>query len=150
MTDDLKESGTLPAYEEDAMPPRGGVGSFGPVVFSVSADVLYLLDGVSRSTKARVEEHQVVGAKPRLEFIAPELDEVSFNIFLHAGHGVNPREEINRLRFMCVEGRAQRLILGGSNLGPYLLLDVTENWLRGGPGGVILVASASVTLKEYW
>ena len=77
MTDDLKESGTLPTYEEDTIPSRGGVGSFGPVVFSVSADVLYLLDGVSRSTKARVEEHQVVGAKPRLEFIAPELDEVS-------------------------------------------------------------------------
>jgi len=150
MADDLRGGGTLPAYEEDPMPAKGGVGSFGPVVFSVSADALYLVEGIARATRARIEEHPVVGAKPRLEFIAPELDEVAFSIFLHAGYGVNPREEIKRLRLLCAEGRAQRLILGGSNFGSYLLLSVTENWLRTGPGGVVLVASAYVALREYW
>lgn len=146
----VNEHGTLPAHSEETIPPQGGVGSFGSVVFQVSAEVLYLVSNISRSTAARVEEHQVVGAKPRLEFIAPELDGVSFDIFLHAGHGVNPLEEIKRLRTLCTEGRVQRLILGGSNLGHYLLLDITENWLRNGPGGVVLVASAALNLKEYW
>lgn len=128
---------------------RAGVGSFGEVVFQVSEDQLALVRGVQRKTAARVEEHQVSGSKPRLEFIAPELDETSFTVFWHRGFGANPRAEIRKLRSLCTQGAAQHLILGGENFGKHLLTEVSEKWLRSGPGGGPIVAEASLAFKEY-
>ncbi|MCL2458952.1 MAG: phage tail protein, partial [Desulfobulbus sp.] len=119
------------------------------VVFQVSEQVLSLVRAVRRKTAARVEEHQVVGAKPRLEFLSPELAETSFTVFWHAGFGVNPQAEIRRLRELCEQGAVGRLIMGGENFGPHLLIEVSESWLRGGPAGNPLVAEASLTFKEY-
>jgi phage protein U len=134
---------------DDALPARYGVGSFGQVVFQVSESTLALVKNVQRKTAARVEEHQVTGAKPRLEFLSPELDQTSFTVFWHRGFGLNPRTEIKKLRELCTLGAAQRLILGGENFGKYLLLDVSESWKQSGPGGAPLTAEAALTLKEY-
>jgi len=140
-----------PALDQgpDDAPQRSGVGSFGPVVFQVSEEVLSLVKDVRRKTAARTEEHQVVGAKPRLEFLSPELAETSFKVFWHRAFGVNPRAELQRLRVLCEAGAAQRLILGGENFGKHMLTEVSESWLRSGPDGAPLVAEASLTLKEY-
>jgi hypothetical protein len=140
-----------PALDQsmDAGISRAGVGSFGQVVFQVSEAWLAQVKGVQRKTAARVEEHQVSGAKPRLEFIAPELDETSFTVFWHRAFGVNPRTEIRKLRELCTLGAAQLLILGGENFGRYLLTEVSEKWLHSGPGGGPIVAEAALTVKEY-
>jgi hypothetical protein len=63
--------------------------------------------------------------------------------------GVKPSTEIRRLRELCEAGVAHRLILGGENFGKYLLTEMQENWLRGGPAGEPIVAEASLVLKEY-
>jgi phage protein U len=134
---------------KDNTPPRSGAGSFGPVVFEVSEKQLALVRDVRRKTAARVEEHQVAGAKPRLEFLSSELDETTFTVFWSRAFGLSPQTEIRRLREMCQQGAAQRLILGGENFGRYLLTQLEEKWLRGGPAGAPLVAEAALTLKEY-
>jgi phage protein U len=134
---------------DDADAMSSGVGSFGPVVFQVSETVIALARDVQRKTAAKVEEHQVVGSKPRLEFIAPELDETTFKVFWHRGFGVNPRTEIRKLRELCIAGTVQHLILGGENFGRHLLTGVSEAWKRSGPGGAPLTAEASLTFKEY-
>ena len=129
--------------------PRFGVGSFGPVVFLVSEEHLALVKSVQRTTAARVEEHQVAGAKPRLEFLAPELDKVSFTVFWHCAFGVDPRVEIRKLRDLCLTGAVRHLILGGELFGRYILTEVSEKWKQSGPGGAPLTAEAGLTLKEY-
>jgi phage protein U len=128
---------------------RAGVGSYGLVVFQVSESRLALVRGVQRKTATRVEEHQVSGAKPRLEFIAPELDAISFTVFWHRGFGADPRTEIRKLRALCTVGAAHLLILGGENFGRHLLTEVSEKWLHSGPGGEPIVAEAALTFKEY-
>lgn len=129
--------------------PRHAVGSFGSVAFQVSGEMLALVSGVQRKTSIRVEEHQVVGEKPRLEFLSPELDETTFTVFWHRAFGLNPRTEIRKLRELCRVGAAQHLILGGENFGKCLLLDVAEDWGKSGPGGSPITAKASLTFKEY-
>ena len=128
---------------------RSGVGSFGSVVFQVSEEQLHLVKNVQRKAAARVEEHQVVGAKPRLEFLSPELDQIGFTVFWHRGFGVDPRAEIRKLRELCEAGAALLLILGGENFGRFLLSEISESWKRSGPGGAPLVAEASLNFKEY-
>ena len=133
----------------DAAASRSGVGSFGSVVFQVSEEQMHLVRGVRRKAAARVEEHQVAGAKPRLEFIAPELDGVNFTVFWHRGFGVEPLAQIKKLRELCEAGAAQLLILGGENMGRYLLAEIGETWKHSGPDGAPLVIEAALTLKEY-
>lgn len=129
--------------------PRHAVGSFGTVVFQVSEEQLALVSHVQHKAAARVEEHQVVGEKPRLEFIAPELEEISFSVFWHIAFGLNPLTEIKKLRELCNAGAAYHLILGGHNFGKCLLLDMSDDWGHSGPKGAPLTARASLTFKEY-
>ena len=125
------------------------VGTFGHIVFTVSAHRLYLIDGFSRKSGTRIEEHKVTGGKPRAEFIAPSLDEVDFTITLIAGHGVNPAGEIEKLREICRLGQVHRLIIGGRNLGKFLLTEVTDDCEKSLPDGRPLVAKVKVSFKEY-
>jgi phage protein U len=147
----MSQSAYNPALDRSTErgPERAGVGSFGEVVFQVSEEQLHLVKGVQRKTAARVEDHQVVGAKPRLEFIAPELDETSFTVFWHRGFGVDPRAEIRKLGDLSQQGAVRNLILGGENLGKFLLTEMSEKWLHSGPGGAPVVAEAALSFKEY-
>lgn len=125
------------------------VGTYGNIIFTVSAHRLYLIDGFSRKAGAKIEEHQVTGGKPRAEFIAPTLDEVSFTITLLASHGVNPAAEVEKLRTICGGGQVHRLMIGGRNLGKFLLTEVSDDWEKSTGDGRVMVAKVKVSFKEY-
>lgn len=125
------------------------IGSFGPIIFAVSSRRLYLVSGFSRKAAARVEEHQVTGGKPRSEFIAPALDDIGFDIFLYSGFGVDPLTETGRLRDICNQGLVHNLVIGGGNLGRFLLTEVAEEWQRSRQGGRIILVKVKVKFKEY-
>lgn len=125
------------------------IGSFGPVVFAVSSQRLYLISSFNRKTSARVEEHQVTGGKPRAEFIAPALDDISFDIFLYSGYGVDPLMETGRLRTICTQGQIHRLVIGGNNLGRFLLTEVAEEWQKSRGNGRVILAKVKTKFKEY-
>lgn len=125
------------------------VGTFGDIVFSVSADRQYLIDGFSRKSGAKTEEHQVTGGKPRLEFIAPTLTDISFTITLMAGRGMNPMAEVEKLRAICEGGETRRLIIGGRNLGKFLLTEVADDWEKTLGDGRVTLARVKVSFKEY-
>lgn len=90
---------------------------------------------VTRERKARIEEHQVQGALPCVEFIAPELGTFSISMTLSAALGVNPMREADSLGAMCKRGEVNRLILGGLNWGKVIIESVTQDWRNSGPGG---------------
>lgn len=126
-----------------------GVGSFGAVIFEVGEQSLALVRGVRRTTSARIEEHAVTGGKPCLEFIGPQSDQTTFQVYWSRAFGRDPRAEIKKLREFCAEGTVAPLILGGENFGKHILVDVTEDWLISGPAGAPMVAEAALTLREY-
>lgn len=142
---------------EDTLPPEAreygteykGVGSFGESVFQVSSDLLHQLQGVQRTTSARVEKHMVLGHKPRLEFLGPDLESISFNVIFNIAFGVNPKTELFNLRLALSLGQKHNLILGGLNIGTCLLVELAEIWGYTGPGGRLLSAMASLKFEEY-
>ena len=73
------------------------VGTLGNVVFEVSDTRVFTPSQVTRERKARIEEHQVQGALPCVEFIAPELGTFSISMTLSAALGVNPMREAAQL-----------------------------------------------------
>ncbi len=126
-------------------------GSLGDVVFEVSAAGRVMTPAeFQRDRAARFEEHKVVGALPRLEFLSAELATMSLPIRLRADMGVNPAEEADRLARMCKEGKVLRLIVAGYNCGDVVIESVTQTWRLLAPGGKgPYLLDLNLKLKEY-
>ncbi len=124
------------------------IGTLGKIVFEVSDSRVFTPSQVTRERKARIEEHQVQGNLPCVEFLAPELGTFSLTMTLNAGLGVNPMQEADNLASMCKRGEVNRLILAGWNWGRVIIESVTQDWRNSGPGGVHTIG-LTLALKEY-
>lgn len=127
---------------------EGGIGNFGSVVFSVSAEQVKTFEAFSRTSVAVFADHEVIFGKPASEFTGEELDCISFAMHFNAGLGVNPAEEADTLREMKSTGNAHMLVIGGRALGWFTIREVGEtvhHSLRGGTTD----SSVTVSIKEY-
>lgn len=125
------------------------IGTFGEIVFETSRTRIRTFDEFKRTSKARFAEHAVTGRKPVLEFLGPELDEVSMQLLFAASLGVKPSDEIDALRVVLLEGAEQNLVVGGYNFGRFALTSMEEDWQKFDGKGRLLVAAVSINLKEY-
>ena len=125
------------------------IGTFGEIVFETSRTRIRTFDEFKRTSKARFAVHAVTGRKPVSEFLGPELDEVSFQMLFSSSLGVSPTDEIDSLRKVLNAGEASILVVGGYILGKFTLLSLEEDWKNLDGRGRLLVASVSVSLKEY-
>ena len=125
------------------------IGTYGPVTFTASADLLRTFNNLSRKGPARYAEHNTLNGKPRLEFIGPGLDSITFDMRFDVQYGLNPRQEIERLRTIRDAGEYYSMVLAGQPLGRFVIEDVGEDWRRMDGQGRLLVAGVSVSMKEY-
>lgn len=126
------------------------IGSLGDTVFEASADLVRTLSpGTSRSGASRWATHDVHLRTPVSEFLGPGLEQVQFTIRLDAALGVEPKEEIDRLREARSAGEVLPFILGDELVMDCVVTDLTETWRRIDPSGRISVADLSVSLQEY-
>ena len=110
------------------------IGSFAGISFSVSESRVQTFSEMTRETASRWNTHEVIGAKPKQEFLGPDLDSMSFS---------------KRLRQFCSDGEVDNLIIGGQNFGEYLIESVSETYNVVNNRGEIVQASVDVSLKEY-
>ena len=102
-----------------------------------------------RETASRWNAHKVIGAKPKQEFLGPDLDGMSFTMQLSAWRGVSPLQLAEKLRQFCSKGEYDNLIVGGRNFGKYLIESVSETYNVINNRGEVVQASIDVSLKEY-
>ncbi|WP_339815082.1 phage tail protein [Paenibacillus sp. FSL R5-0928] len=88
------------------------IGSLGPVVFVVSEGAIRTIDEFRRDTSGRWAQHDIIGKKPKKEWLGPGIDSVSFSVQLDARLGLNPRKELDRLTELERAGKALPLIIG--------------------------------------
>ncbi|MBJ6362091.1 phage tail protein [Paenibacillus sp. GCM10012307] len=127
------------------------IGSFGGIVFVVRENTVRTIDDLQRSTTARWATHDVLRAKPKAVFIGPGQDTISFTMRFDVQYGVRPRRELNRLLTYCQSGRVEKLIIGGApeGSGKWYIESVNSTWTYMDNRGRLLVAEATVTLKEF-
>lgn len=125
-----------------------GIGSFGDIVFSVSASHIKTFDELSRRSAAKFADHEVAGSKPISEFTGEELDEITFNIQLNRTYA-KPERDLMLLNKIKSAGTANRLIIGSRNLGKFTLREFEETLTHVGKNGAILFAEVELTLTEY-
>ena len=66
------------------------IGMFAGIGFTVSEGQVQTFAEMSRETSARWSAHEVIGAKPKQEFLGPDLGGVSFTMHLAAWRGSEP------------------------------------------------------------
>lgn len=127
------------------------LGSFGSIVFEVSSRHVLTFKDYKRETRARYASHEIIGQKPRLEYLGPDGDEISFAMQFRADRGVNPAGEADRVRRMCATGETNYFVLGGVVIGenPWVIVSVGENEAVIDNMGRIIQNKIDVTLKEY-
>ncbi|MCP4160042.1 MAG: phage tail protein [Deltaproteobacteria bacterium] len=125
------------------------VGTFGNIVFEVSDQVVHTILGLKRTVKGRYAKHVIISKKPVLEFLGPDLSDLNFEIHLHAGLGVKPREYLLNMYDVVHSGTPHRLNLGEHRFGEYVLEEISEDWEKFTTEGNLIYLKCSVKLKEY-
>ena len=127
----------------------GALGTLGDLVFEVSSNRVRTYDGATLNSSARWEEHDVIGSKPRLEFIGPGLRQMTLTVRLDAQHGTAPEAEAEALRQAVETGERRPLLIGGVPRGYWVVQEISESWRHIGPNGAAAVIELDLTLKEY-
>lgn len=127
------------------------LGAFGCVVFEVSSYRVLTFDDFKRKSAHDFAEHKVHLRKPVLESVGNKLEEISLTIILMEALGVDPAEEADRLREMCLEGEPNYLIIGDEAIGDcqFVIAEISEDVQSWSPFGKIVSSKLSLKLKEY-
>lgn len=128
------------------------IGAFSEIVFEVSNYKVSTFKNYKRSTKAKFSEHETIGQPPKLEFLHKELETISMEIIFHKSLGVNPAEEVQKIREMCEEGTADFLIIGEKVIGngQWIIESVSESVDVWDGQGQIFSSKVDLDLKEYF
>jgi phage protein U len=127
------------------------IGSYGPIIFTVSSLRALTFNDFTRNASKRTASHEVIKGKPRTEYLGAGLQTVSFKIKLDATYGVRPRAMIEALVQMAENRMAYPLIIGGRPIGFHSWSldsiaasdDVMYNW------GELAQAEVTLNLTEY-
>jgi hypothetical protein len=124
------------------------VGAYGPIVFSVSADVVRTFRGGSRKRETTFAVHEPIGHAPRLEPTSPVLDQVELEINLDQDLGTSPALELVALGELMDLQMTWPLILGPIPMGEYVLTKISEEWRRFTRHGVLAKVAVNISLLQ--
>ena len=127
------------------------IGTLGPIVFEVSDKVVLTFKGRTRDVSGRWVEHEVMGVKPKPEFLGPGNQKINLPITLSATLGIKPRKMLELVERMVESGDAEYLIIKCRPVGrhPFRLTSSSETWGDMYRHGELAKASLTITLEEY-
>lgn len=125
------------------------IGSFAGIVFETSDERVLTFIGLKKDVAARFTQHDIIGGKPKVEFLGADLSSISFTMNLSAQFGVNPTATIKKLESFIHSGKKSRFILGGRNLGIYNAVSMSEAFDTITERGMVVSAKVDLSLKEY-
>lgn len=127
------------------------VGSLGNIPFIVARGYVRTFKDYGREGAGRWAKHELIGQKPVLEFLGPDIEKISFKMQLRADFGMNPENEAARLRKMRDSGETAVLMLAGSPVGDnkWTVESLGETVTFWDAFGNAQSVTVDVTLTEY-
>lgn len=124
------------------------VGALGPVVFSVSSELVRTIQAGSRERGTVFHQHTPIGRPPKLEAGDPELDQIQLDILLDQNLGTSPAIELAELNALKNLQRPLPLILGPIPIGEFVITRIKEEWRRHSSVGVVNSVMVRLDLLE--
>ena len=127
------------------------IGNWGSYVkFMVSEDTILTFKDMARKGAVRTAKHNLLNGKPKLEFIGPDLQTVTFKMELSALTGVKPRKQEERLYRKMNSGAVVPLVVGGKKiLSRAMITSISSAYDIAMQRGEILSMTLTVTMTEY-
>ena len=119
------------------------VGNWGSGIRFQTSDsrILTFMD-MKRKASVRTAKHNIIHGKPKLEFLGPDLQTVTFKMELNALLGIRPRKEEEKL--------TAPLVIGGRKiLGKAMITSLGSSYEHVLRKGEVFSMSIDVTMTEY-
>lgn len=134
----------------------GKVGYFGKhLIFQVRYDGNsikgYTFENFKREIAANTEKAEIPGKKAKTEFLGPDLQSITFDVYFSAQNGISVRKQLNKLEKCVEKGYVDYLVIGGKRLGKnkFLIKNASEAWGMVLNHGELVEATVSLTMEEY-
>jgi phage protein U len=128
------------------------IGNLGELItFQVSSKKVLTFHDMQRNVKGKWVAHDVIGKKPKSEFIGPDLQQVTLPIFLSSVHRVKPRKTIERIEKAVEKGTPFTFVIGGKKVGKHqwVIENMSDTWGEIIEDGRLVAANITLTLREY-
>jgi hypothetical protein len=128
------------------------IGYFGKdIIFETSDQRILTFSDLTRETASRWGPHELIGIKPKTEYIGPGLDTISFTVDLNGNNGVKPRTEMDLWLAKARDGVAETFVIGDKPLGEdkWIVKSVSQAWNTVFNRGELFSGKLDVTLEEY-
>lgn len=128
------------------------IGNLGKlIVFEVSSDKVLTFGKMTKKASGRWATHNIIGNKPKSEFLGPGQGNISLTVFLTVNHGVKPRSTIEKIEKAVESGTPFPFVLGGKQVGSnqWVIADMSETWDEIIMDGRLISANLTLTLAEY-
>jgi len=124
------------------------IGFIGKTAFLTSRRVVRTFESKVTNTSAQYTDHSVILGKPVPEFTGQQLEDISFEITLHGGHGIEPLTDVEQIKRDIESGRVNPVFLNGKYYGRYTIRDIEAeetHWHRGRP----IIIKVSLSIREH-
>lgn len=128
------------------------IGTLGrKIIFDTNDERILTFNGMTREVTGRWTEHEVLGSKPKPEFLGAGNQSITIPIHLSANLGVRPRSVLEAIAAMVESGAAEVFVIGSRPVSPnpFRIMASSETWDTLYSGGELVKASLSITLGEY-
>lgn len=127
------------------------IGNWGTYLrFQTSDSRVLTFNNFKRKSAIRVNKHNMVRGKPKLEFMGGDLQSITFKIELNAILGVEPRKEEEKLLKWMDSGVVAPLVIGGRKIcSKAMLTGASSAYDIILEKGEVLSMSIDVTMTEY-
>lgn len=127
------------------------IASWNGITFSVSSNKLMSFTDMSRNYAGRWKTHNIIGKRPKMEFLGADMDEISIEVVLDAEFGVKPLTEMKKFRSAAKTGAVAYFYVGGKKVvsNKMYVKSGTENWNEIWNRGELVRARAQITFGEY-
>lgn len=125
------------------------IGNWGSYIrFQTDDDRVFQFTNLKRKASARTAKHNIIGGKPKLEYLGQDLQSITFRIELNALLGVRPRKEEEKMLKRI--GLIAPLVIGGKKIcSKAMLTGMSDAYDIVLARGEVLSMAIDVTMTEY-
>lgn len=127
------------------------IGAFADLIFNVNSEKVLTFDEFKHDVKSRFARHELINQPPVLEWLGSDTQKITLTVTLTTALNVNPADEIETVKQLCLDGVADWLIIGNEVVGAtmWVITDASTKATAWDGEGNIIVASMDLTFESY-
>ena len=124
------------------------IGAFGNIVFEANSDTVRTFRNFLQRKTQRIATFDILDGSQKRQYLGNNLSEIEFEITLFSSFVNSIDEEIEKIEGM-LSGNAYRLVIGGRNLGMFILEQISQIYKHMDGKGNLIGVSLKIKVKEY-